>query len=238
MSTSFISLLVIILSVGAFLAAWAGIRSIQSARSIVFYRTRRSQMRAGWQWLATSLVLLLFAVGSIFLKRPVVGQIFSPTFTPNSSPTVTFVLVPSSTFLPTRSPTQAPSPSGTSTAPSTATTLATPSRTPPYLGTYTAFAIWTERKSTFLAMLSFTPTASRTPIPTWTRTPSSTPRPTYTASATRTPRPTWTPSLTSTPVTPRPTWTASPTRTPRPTLTSTATPTRTSTPTRTATPTP
>ena len=47
-----IILLVALLAAGALLAARAGIRSIQRARKVVFYRTRRSYMLAGWQWLA------------------------------------------------------------------------------------------------------------------------------------------------------------------------------------------
>ena len=63
MSTSFLLIIVLVLSVGALLAAWAGIRSIQSARSVVFYRTRQARMMAGWKWLATSLALVIADAG-------------------------------------------------------------------------------------------------------------------------------------------------------------------------------
>ncbi len=244
MSSSFLLILVLVFSIGALLAAWAGIRSLQSARSVVFYRTRQARMMAGRQWLGFSLALVLVAFVVVTFGNSVIGWILSPASTPTTSGSLTLPPFASQTSTGTviRTSTEA----GVTETPNTVVTVTipvTPSRTPPYLGTYTALAIWTEKRSTFIAMLSFTPTASLTPIPTWTRTPSSTPRPTYTASPTRTPRPTitlipthtprptWTASPTRTPVTPSPTWTPSPTRTPRPTITPSSTPTRTATPT-------
>ncbi|MEO7838543.1 MAG: hypothetical protein ABIU06_04260, partial [Anaerolineales bacterium] len=52
-----IIIIIVVLALGAILATRAGIRSIQSARKVVFYRTRRSYMLAGWQWLALAIVL-------------------------------------------------------------------------------------------------------------------------------------------------------------------------------------
>lgn len=222
-----IPLLVVLFAAGALLAAWAGIRSIQSARSVVFYRTRRARMMAGWQWLAAAVALTLFSVAFMFFGSPVIGQIFSPTMAPATLPAPTLSSLLTDTPRPLASQTSTDVfPATTSTPESTATASLTPSRTSVVNGTFTALAIWTERRSTFIARLSETPTASRTPIPTWTRTPSSTPRPTYTPSATRTLRPTWTPSLTQTP---RPTATLSSTSTL--TLTPTRTPTRMPSPT-------
>jgi hypothetical protein len=239
MSSNFLWILVLVFSFGALLAAWAGIRSIQSARSVVFYRTRQSRMLSGWQWLGFSLALVFFAVVIMAFGNSVVGRLLSLAPMSTTLPAVTLTPAPISSLTNTGTliPTLTQSGAVTETPGSLfmATVPVTPSRTPPYLGTYTALAVWTERRSTFIAMLSLTPTASRTPIPTWTRTPSSTPRPTYTASPTRRPRPTITHLPTRTP---RPTWTPSPTRTPRPTLTLTLTPTHTFTPTSTATPTP
>ena len=244
MSSSFLLILVLVFSIGALLAAWAGIRSLQSARSVVFYRTRQARMMAGRQWLGFSVALVLLAVVVVTLGNSMIGWILSPAQTPTVSSSLT--LQPISSPANTGTVIQTSTKAGVTETSNTFVTAiipVTPSQTPPYLGTYTALAIWTERRSTFIAMLSFTPTASQTPIPTWTRTPSSTPRPTYTASPTRTsrptitliptqtPRPTWTASPTRTPVTPSATWTPSPTRTPRPTATSSSTPTRTATPT-------
>lgn len=238
MSISFVLILFVVFSAGALLAAWAGIRSLQSARSVVFYRTRNARMMAGWQWLAASLVMATLAIAAISFGESIVDRFLSPTVDSASPTAVTGAASPTLPGTGTPLPRLSPTLSAQATQTLTPTAPVTPSRTPSYLGTYTAFAIWTERRSTFIAYLSSTPTASRTPIPTWTLTPSSTPRPTYTASPTRTPRtprPTFSPSPTRTP---RPTWTPSATRTPRPTNTPSSTHTLTSASTRTATPTP
>jgi len=174
MSNSFLWILVLVISVGALLAAWAGIRSIQSARSVVFYRTRQARMLAGRQWLGFSLAMVLFVIVAIAFGNSLLDRILSPASVPTTLPEMTLTLSPPSS--PANNGTAIPTATepvfATETPGSllTATSPATPSHTPSYLGTYTALAVWTERRSTFIAMLSFTPTASRTPIPTWTRT--------------------------------------------------------------------
>src|SRR5512134_1543563 len=75
-------LLVALLAAGTLLAARAGIRSIQRARTVVFYRTRRSHMLAGWQWLVLSLILFSTTVASALFGEPVANQFFSPALTP------------------------------------------------------------------------------------------------------------------------------------------------------------
>src|SRR5689334_24044693 len=72
-------LLVALLTAGTLLAAQAGIRSIQRARKVVFYRTRRSYMLAGWQWLVLALVLLSSTVASALFGGPVANQLFPST---------------------------------------------------------------------------------------------------------------------------------------------------------------
>ena len=72
-------LLVALLAAGTILAARAGIRSIQRARKVVFYRTRRSYMLAGWQWLVLALVLLSSTVASALFGGPVANQLFPST---------------------------------------------------------------------------------------------------------------------------------------------------------------
>jgi hypothetical protein len=58
MSTDVGIILIVALFVsGALLAAWAGIRSIQSARKVSFFRIRRAHMLAGWKWLLLALFL-------------------------------------------------------------------------------------------------------------------------------------------------------------------------------------
>ena len=69
-------LLVALLAAGTLLAARAGIRSIQQARKVVFYRTRRSYMLAGWQWLVLALVLLSSTVASALFGGPVGTRFF------------------------------------------------------------------------------------------------------------------------------------------------------------------
>ena len=39
----------VLIALGALIVARAGIRAIQSARAMVFYRTRQARMRLGWQ---------------------------------------------------------------------------------------------------------------------------------------------------------------------------------------------
>ncbi|MGE5374333.1 MAG: hypothetical protein ACM3XO_04685 [Bacteroidota bacterium] len=246
MSSSFLLIFFVVLLVGALLAAWAGIRSIQSARSVVFYRTRQAKMSAGRQWLAFSLVMMLFALGSVFFVKPLAGKISSTTI-PTASFAGTSTFPPTgaqtNTAVPVQTLTEAVVATGTVTASSLVTSSLSTSWAGMLTRTGTALALGTQQRGTFIAYLSVTPTPSRTPLPTWTRTPSLTPRPTYTASQTRTPRPTithlptqtpiptWTSSPTRAPVTPSPTRTPTPTRTPS--LTSTPSATRTSTPTRT-----
>ncbi len=74
-----IILLVALLAAGTLLAGRAGIRSIQQARKVVFYRTRNSYMLAGWQWLVLALVLLSSTVASAFFGEPLANQIFAPS---------------------------------------------------------------------------------------------------------------------------------------------------------------
>src|SRR5512138_569900 len=95
MSTgAIVNSLVALLAAGALIAAWAGIRSLQRARKVVFYRTRRTYMTAGWQWLLLALILSSSTVASAIFGEPVVNQVFPtlvssvatlPTTTPVSS---------------------------------------------------------------------------------------------------------------------------------------------------------
>ena len=85
MSSSFLLILVLVFSIGALLAAWAGIRSLQSARSVVFYRTRQARMMAGRQWLGFSVALVLLAVVVVTLGNSMIGWILSPAQTPTVS---------------------------------------------------------------------------------------------------------------------------------------------------------
>src|SRR5512147_2021976 len=94
-----IILLVALFAAGTLLAGWAGIRSLQRARTVVFYRTRKAYMLAGWQWLVWALILFSSTVVSALLGGPMANQIFLQTDVP--------VDLPFSTPLP--SPTLEPS---------------------------------------------------------------------------------------------------------------------------------
>ncbi len=93
-----VTVFIVIFVLLALLAARAGIRSIQSSRAVVFYRTRRARMVAGWQWLITSLVLTLVAVSGAVFGQPIANRMFAPapdtTITLTSTPLPTAALIP------------------------------------------------------------------------------------------------------------------------------------------------
>src|SRR5689334_863165 len=101
-----IMILVALLAIGALLSARAGIRSIQSARTVVFYRTRRARMVAGQQWLGISFVLLIFTIASAIFGKPAVYQVFPQAIppTPTSTWTATSTQTPPPTFTNTEIP--------------------------------------------------------------------------------------------------------------------------------------
>jgi hypothetical protein len=110
MSTGvFVILLVALLAAGTLLAGRAGIRSIQQARKVVFYRTRRSHMLAGWQWLALALVLFSGTVASALFGESAANQLFPQAVPPTVTPTQ--IPLSSATLLP--SPTQTNTPTST-----------------------------------------------------------------------------------------------------------------------------
>ena len=55
-----------------------GIRSIQSARSLTFYRLRRQRMSGGWRMLIIAAIMLLFAVWLGRFGEPVAYRYFPP----------------------------------------------------------------------------------------------------------------------------------------------------------------
>src|SRR5687768_13660242 len=110
--TAGIIIIIVILALWAILATRAGIRSIQSARKVVFYRSRRAYMLAGWQWLALAIILFSSVVASALFGEPVAKQLFPPsattTLTPTSTPLPTRTLLPTSTNTHTSTATLAP----------------------------------------------------------------------------------------------------------------------------------
>ncbi len=103
-----------------------GIRSIQSARKLTFYRLRQQRMSGGWRMMVVSVLLLLFAVWLGRFGEPVAYRYFPPSPTATLSPTIS--PVPSITLSPTitLTPTITDTPSVTDTA-----TLTTTPNIPP-----------------------------------------------------------------------------------------------------------
>lgn len=76
-----------------------GIRSIQSARKLTFYRLRNQRMSGGWRMLVTGVFLLLFATWLGRFGEPIAYRYFPPS--PTASLTRTITPVPSITLSPT-----------------------------------------------------------------------------------------------------------------------------------------
>src|SRR5512138_2789341 len=213
MSTgAIVNSLVALLAAGALIAAWAGIRSLQRARKVVFYRTRRTYMTAGWQWLLLALILSSSTVASAIFGEPVVSQ-FLPAFA--TSVPILPTATPVSSLVDIDVPTGTATPGVTLTLSPAATRTQATGRTTPQPVT-----------------VSSTPTPSRTAVPSKTRTSTVTASPT----ASRLPSPTENLSALAT----RASWTLeaqlavaalsnTPTRTKTLTLTPSLTPSRTPT---------
>src|SRR5215217_4197850 len=151
MSTEVIMIVIVaFLAAGTLLAGRAGIRSIQQARKVVFYRTRRSYMLAGWQWLVLALVLLSSTVASALFGEPVANQLLAPSTQTGIVPSTILLTRTPTSFLtnlsertPTRfatlSETQTRNPSQSTPAPASATPTSTlpPTRTFPPTATQT-----------------------------------------------------------------------------------------------------
>lgn len=68
-----------------------GIRSIQSARKLTFYRLRQQRMSGGWRMLGSAVLFLLFAAWLGRFGEPVAYRYFPPSPTLTLSPTITTV---------------------------------------------------------------------------------------------------------------------------------------------------
>jgi hypothetical protein len=98
-----------------------GLRTIQAARKMTFYRLRRQREANGWRLLGFSILLLLVAIGLPVYGLPLAYEYFPPSPTPSLTPTIT--PVPSLTLVPTitLSPTITDTPLVTDTATATST---------------------------------------------------------------------------------------------------------------------
>ncbi len=91
--------LVILAAIFAVVSARSGLRAIQSARKLTFYRLRRQREAGGWRLLGLSVFLVLFAITLPIYGLPVVYRVFPPT--PSITPTYTAVPYRTATGTPT-----------------------------------------------------------------------------------------------------------------------------------------
>lgn len=108
--------LVILAAVFAVVSARSGLRLIQSARKMTFYRLRRQREAGGWRLLGLAAFLVIFAIALPMYGLPVVYHYFppTPTITPTPSPTPYRTITPTPTI--TLTPTMTDTPLVTDTA--------------------------------------------------------------------------------------------------------------------------
>ncbi|MBI3159984.1 MAG: hypothetical protein HYZ26_10340 [Chloroflexi bacterium] len=112
---------VLILALAGMLASlWGGVRTLQTARTLPYFRMRRNRLLTGWRLVGLSFVLGLTALVVQVMGEPVAYDLFTLSATPSQTPTLT--LVPSITL----SPTLTLSPTITETPAETHTPTATP----------------------------------------------------------------------------------------------------------------
>src|SRR5512135_2430807 len=90
---------VILSFLGALWILRSGIRALQSARRLTFYRIKRQRMRGGWITLLVAVVLLASSVVLGLYGEPVAYRYFPPSPTVTLTPTTT--LSPTITLSPT-----------------------------------------------------------------------------------------------------------------------------------------
>jgi len=90
---------IVLLVIGAMLIFRSGIRALQAARKLTFYRIKRQRQRGGWFTLLGAMLLTSCAVLLFFFGEPVAYRYFPPSPTPSLTPTIT--LVPTITLSPT-----------------------------------------------------------------------------------------------------------------------------------------
>jgi hypothetical protein len=112
---------VVLLAIFVVIAMRSGLRTIQSARKMTFYRLRRQREAGGWRLVGIAVLLLMIAIFLPIYGLPIAYEYFPPTPMPSSTPTITEV--PSITLVPTitLSPTITDTPLVTDTATATST---------------------------------------------------------------------------------------------------------------------
>ncbi len=101
--SGFIAIAVILVAI-ALVSLWSGIRDIQSARKMTFFRLRHQRIAGGWRLFGLALVLAVLAIALPVFGEPVAYQYFPPsptiTLTPSLTPIPTITLTPSITVTP------------------------------------------------------------------------------------------------------------------------------------------
>src|SRR6266508_4314664 len=89
---------VVLSFIGALLIFRSGIRALQAARRLTFYRIKRQRVRSGWITLLVAILLLASSVSLALYGEPVVYRYFPPsptiTFTPAVTDTATITVTP------------------------------------------------------------------------------------------------------------------------------------------------
>jgi hypothetical protein len=111
----------ILAAIGAIFSIRAGIRTIQSARQLTFYRLRGERMASGWRLFGLALGMFGLAAWLAFYGEPVAYQYFPPSSTPSLTPIAT--MIPTMTLSPTitLTPTATDTPLATDTPTATST---------------------------------------------------------------------------------------------------------------------
>jgi len=112
---------VVLLAIFVVITTRSGLRTIQSARKMTFYRLRRQREAGGWRLVGIAVLLLIIAIVLPIYGLPIAYEYFPPSPTPSTTPTIT--QVPSITLVPTitLTPTVTDTPLVTDTATATAT---------------------------------------------------------------------------------------------------------------------
>lgn len=90
---------VVLLAIFIVIAMRSGLRSIQLARKMTFYRLRRQREAGGWRLLGIAILMLVMAIWLPVYGLPIAYHYFPPTPMPSLTPTIT--QVPSKTTVPT-----------------------------------------------------------------------------------------------------------------------------------------
>ena len=87
------------LGLGALLVARSGLRTLQSARKLTFYRIRQSRIASAWWMFAGALLLTVLAILLPTVGTSIAFNIYPPS--PTVAPTLTPSIVPTITLSPT-----------------------------------------------------------------------------------------------------------------------------------------